>query len=756
MQHLYTCVLLCFFLLSIPLTAQRVVTAPGTYADLTYVPARDRLYAVTPESGSPANSLCLIDQATGAILESYAVGLNPTQVVATTSGDYLYLGFAGEGRVRRFSLLTNSIDQDFSLGGEESFDGPYYAADILPLRNSDDLVAVARSGNYSSPRGTGVVLFEDGVQRPYVAGEFPPSTSLVYTDQDQLILGYENEYYYQFQGFAVTDFSLSPTDTYGDFYESSGQLEYTDGRIYTPSGLIARVNQGVPRLVAGLSLDGLYPYNGLAVEAVPEADRIYYLGTGWERNRLTLSVYELSSETHLGSLDVAPFSNELEWTGGKALVLLGNATSMAFLSSDNGLGIVNLCNSGAITPPPPYTGPSSFCPGDSLLLTLPSESLGADETILWSTGQTADSIYVTEAGEYSYRIVDATGCPGPSSDYFYIDINNYNLDPPIVYEPITDVLCKGTTVDLQAYFYYGPTIVWSTGDTTPVLTVTEAGTYVAYGINEYGCLSYPSEPLEITALDLPAPEAPVVEQGSYIDTCATDLVDLSVDRDDLFYYWSTDNGGFFQEGEGSNVISVYPQYGQPTSYTVRAEDENGCISPVSTTQITFRALPGTPTIQYNEATTTLASDLSGPLYWYREDVYEGESLGRYYRPRRNGFYTARKKGPYCLSEPSNLISVGGVTTAIYDTELSEQVRVFPNPAHETVNVSVGSGLVYNLSAGLMEYRLFNTAGALITTGMLDPQVPSTPIPVAGLPAGMYTLTLATREGTMLRKRITVM
>ena len=756
MQHLYTCVFLCFFLFSIPLSAQRVVTAPGTFTDAVYVPARDRLYAVTSESGTPANSLCLIDQATGAILESYSVGLNPTQVVATSSGDYLYLGFAGEGRVRRFSLRTNSVDLDFSLGGEEDFDGPYFADDLLPLRGSDDLLAVARGRNYQYPRAAGVVVFDQGIQRQYVPTDQPAANYLTYTDLDRYILGYDNEVYSGLQGYAVTDFSLSPVQYYGSFFYSAGALEYTDGYLYGPTGAIASVNEGAPTAIPGIGLVDVYDYYGVAVEALPETNRIYYLGTAYN-DRLILVTYNLEDKSYITTIDLLPFDRTESGRGGKQLLRLGNAETLAFVTADNRLGIVTLCASAESAPPPPYEGRTTFCPGDSLLLTVSDDLLGPGETVLWSDGQTGDSIFVSEVGEYAYRVLDASGCPGPASEFFYVEEVYYGLDAPYIQPALSQVICTGSVINLRAEYGYGATVIWNTGDTTPVLTVTEPGTYVAYGINEeVGCRSYPSESIEITALAIEAPAAPVVEQGLYIDTCTTDLVDLSVDRDDLYYYWTADFFGYNQEVEGDNQISVYPYYERPTLFTVQARDENGCLSPVTSGQVTFRALPGTPTIQYNEATTTLASDLSGPLYWYREDVYEGESLGRYYRPRRNGFYSARKKGPFCLSEPSNLVSVGGVTTAVYDTELSEQVRVFPNPAHETVNVSVGSGLVYNLSSGLMEYRLFSTAGALITTGTLDPQVPSTPISVAGLPAGMYTLTLATREGTMLRKRITVM
>ncbi|WP_116105953.1 hypothetical protein [Lewinella sp. IMCC34191] len=756
MKHLFTLLFLCCFSLSG--FAQRVVIAPGTYADAVYLPARDRLYAIQPSYSANGNTLCRIDPATGAVLESYGIGINPKQVVATTSGNYLYIAFEDENRVRRFNLFTNSIDLDFSLGGEESFDGPYYAEDILPIRGSDDLLAVARFTPYNYPRGAGVVLFDQGIQLPNVPTERPAANSLVYTDLNSTILGYESEQYYQLQRLDVTEFGLDRTDTYGSLYVSSGQLEYAEGLLYGPNGEIATVSKGVAKPQTVLGLDGLNQYGSVAVEADPEGDRLYYLGSGSASGRLSISTYDLDSRVYFSTVEIDPYSPSYNWQGGKVLEQLGSPEQFAYVTDDEVLGIVTLCGAAYTEAPPAYTGRTTICTGDSLLLTPPAGSITDGSEVLWSNGEIGDSIYVTQEGEYSYRLVNASGCPGPASPFFYVENSYYGSEPPYIQQPLTDVLCKESVIELRAEFYYGPTIIWNTGDTTPVLTVDEPGSYVAYGISEYdGCRSQPSQPFVISALDLDPPAAPTVEQGTYIDTCTYDLVDLSVADPGYLYYWSASNVGYTQEYEGSPVISVYPGYGTvTTSFTVQAKDGNGCLSPITTGQLTIRPLPDAPTIQYNEATTTLAADLTGPHYWYHDDVFEGESTGRYYRPKRNGFYSARKKGPFCLSEPSNLVSVGGVSTAVYDEALSEQVSIFPTPARETINVSIGSGLVWTLAPGLLDYQLYNNAGALVTSGKLDPRVPQTPISVAELPAGMYVLTLATREGKMLRKRITVM
>ncbi|PPK88157.1 hypothetical protein CLV84_1122 [Neolewinella xylanilytica] len=756
MKHLFTLFFLC---LSLSGFSQRVVTAPGSFRDLVYVEARDRLYALQVSDNNAGSALCLIDRESGAILESYPIGLDPTRVVATSSGDYLYVAFASENRVRRFSLLTNSIDLDFSLGGEESFDGPFFAEDILPIRGSDDLLAVARGSYYTYPSGAGIALFDRGLQLPNVPTERPAGNTLVYTDQDATILAFENQLYYQLQRLAVTTGGLDRTASYDGLYtNNSARLEYAAGQLYAPNGGIAQIAEGVPGFFSVLSLEGLNQSGNLAVEAAPEENRLYYLGSGTFSGRLSISVFDLPSQTYVSTIELDPYALSYNWQGGSVLEKLGESETFAYITDDRVLGIVTLCGSASAEVPPALTGSLTICIGDSLLLTPPSGSLIAGGQVIWSTGATGDSIYVTEADEYSYRLVDPSGCPGPPSPFVYVDQMYYGYEPPYIEEPQTQVLCSGSTVELTAYSPYGFPVVWNTGDTTSVLTVSQAGTYFAYGIIEdNGCLSSPSEAYAFTAVDAAPPAAPVVEQGLFIDTCTTDLVDLSIADGDLYYYWTADYNGYYQELEGSSRIGIYPNYAStPSPFTVQAMDDNGCLSPITTGQFISRPLPDAPTIQYNEATTTLASTLSGPLYWYHEDVFEGETTGRYYRPQRNGFYTARKKGPYCLSEPSNLVSVGGVSTAVYDEVLSEQVRIFPVPARESVNVSIGSGLVWTLAPGLMDYQLFNHAGALITTGKLDPRVPQTPISVAGLPAGMYVLTLATREGQLLRKRITVM
>ncbi len=261
--------------------------------------------------------------------------------------------------------------------------------------------------------------------------------------------------------------------------------------------------------------------------------------------------------------------------------------------------------------------------------------------------------------------------------------------------------------------------------------------------------------MEISAVDAVPPPAPTVEQGLVIDTCTLRPIELSVSDFAQEYFWTFENAYTEQSSTASDAITVYPNY-EPIQFTVRTKYFNDCLSPPTRGRLTFLSPPDAPSIQYDAATTTLAASVAGPILWYYQDELEAETPGRYYKPKYNGFYTARVKGPSCLSDFSNQVVVGGITTAVRDEEASAQVRIFPVPSRDVVHVTIDAGLVHQLPQGMLEYQLFASNGQRVAGGQLDPRLPGTPIPVAGLPAGLYLLTFEHQGKAVLRKRVTVL
>ena len=247
----------------------------------------------------------------------------------------------------------------------------------------------------------------------------------------------------------------------------------------------------------------------------------------------------------------------------------------------------------------------------------------------------------------------------------------------------------------------------------------------------------------------------MVDQGLRIDTCTTQSIELSVSEPAVRFYWSFENTYSDQAVEGSGLIRVYPSY-DPVSYSVVSKDFNGCLSIPAEGLINFFFPPESTTIQYNSATGTLASSLPGPLIWYYQDEIEGESTGRFYKPLRNGFYSARVRGQHCLSDESNLVSVTGITTATIDDEASRRVEVFPNPTRDKLFVNFDRSLWSELSRGGVKYQLYSTDGKLVSNGTVDPGTANAPISVAGMPAGVYLLTFSSSGRAVLRKRVTIL
>ncbi len=743
-------------LLLVTASAQSVVLAEGTFSDVVYVPARDVVYALRPNGATDGNTLCRVDPVSGRVLDSFFIGSDPRVLAATTSGNYLYVGFGGESKARRFNLATQSVDLEFGLGGEDDWSGPFFVEEILPVRGSDDLVAISRRNGCCSPRHEGVALYDKGELLPEATADHTGSNTIAYTDRDGVLIGYNNETTdFQLRRMEITDQGLIVSNTYPMFDGFGVRIEYGDGSIYATNGQVAALSDGRPDLRGQVDLAALESYRAAAIEVVPAANRVYYLGGSGDDRLILLSV-DQTTLTPVADYSIGVPRNGDYNTGAQTLIALGQADALAFVTTTGTLGFVTLCTSAVTEVPPAYTGPDYICSGAaSLRLVVPAGARSDGRGVVWSDGQRGDTVYVSLPGEYSYRITDEGGCPGPASPTFIVGYDYYGTYAPGIATPLSTTLCAGGSILLSAETYSDNPIVWNTGDTTDQLTVTEGGTYAAYALSEEsGCPSELSEAVTITISSESAPPAPVVVQGSAIDTCSNAALLLSVVRDAERYYWVAENHWFGQV-EGSSV-TVYPDFDNTFRYSVVAMGFDGCLSPATTGTVDFRPTPEMPYVQYNAVTNTLASSASGQHRWYYQGELEAETSSRFYTPQYNGFYTARVVGDGCASPESFLISVTAATTATADEEASRRISIFPNPTRDRLFVTFDPSLLGDLSPSGVHYQLYGTDGKQVSRGVVDPGLANAPISVAGLAGGVYILTFTSDQRAILRKRVTVL
>ncbi len=240
-------------------------------------------------------------------------------------------------------------------------------------------------------------------------------------------------------------------------------------------------------------------------------------------------------------------------------------------------------------------GDTAFCDGDSLQL-----STGSATTWHWSTGETTQNIWVSTTDNFKVLIRDANGCASDSSDALMTSIR---AAPPAPVITVTGSasFCEGESALLTSST--GITYIWSTGDTTRSITVTNEDTYSVVVTGSSGCASQPSTGQPVTVYSLPA--QPIISGDSAY--CEGGLANLSATAASG-YLWST----------GDTIQNIIVPAGNYT-YTVR--DMNGCMSPASDVfQVIERARPDRPVVsgslQYCEGSSTaLNAPVSDQYLW---------------------------------------------------------------------------------------------------------------------------------------------
>ncbi len=209
------------------------------------------------------------------------------------------------------------------------------------------------------------------------------------------------------------------------------------------------------------------------------------------------------------------------------------------------------------TPSISASGPLRFCRGESVTLTA-----SVADNLVWSTGETTQSIVITEAGTYSVYQTSALCGDSNVSDMIEVEVVDLPETPVISVSGDLEV-CIGETVTLTAT--PGDNVVWSTGETSPSITVSASGSYTVYQTSA-DCGDSPSAtPVEVIVKDSPPqPQITVVGDARF---CEGGSVVLRASEADT-YLWST--------GETTREVTVRNSGTFWLSSTV-----DGCESPVS-------------------------------------------------------------------------------------------------------------------------------------------------------------------------------
>lgn len=221
-------------------------------------------------------------------------------------------------------------------------------------------------------------------------------------------------------------------------------------------------------------------------------------------------------------------------------------------------------------------GATTFCAGGSVTLTA-----SAGSSYLWSTGATTPSITVSTAGSYTVRVFDAIGCASPLSDATTVTVNAIPAKPTITPGGAT-TFCAGGSVTLTSSA--GTSYLWSTGATTPSITVSTSGSYTVQVTDANSCPSPLSDATVVTVN--PAPAAPVITTPGTAAAGSTGHTASVPDHAGSTYSWSITNGTITSGAGTASIVYTAGVAGPLTLTVTETEGTNGCTSAEGTTTVT--------------------------------------------------------------------------------------------------------------------------------------------------------------------------
>tara|TARA_R110000822_G_scaffold164491_1_gene304905 strand:- start:51106 stop:54042 length:2937 start_codon:yes stop_codon:yes gene_type:complete len=251
----------------------------------------------------------------------------------------------------------------------------------------------------------------------------------------------------RFESFGETEVTISVTDEFGKIDVATVNLKVLD-------------NLPVPQIL-GINSTDIDICSGSSYELESSVDSNILWSTGETTTKITV------------------------FTSGEYWVKSVNQSGCESINSDT--VTINFAPP-PIQPTVTVTGPIEFCEGGRVELTS-----DLSDNIIWSTGETSQTISVSQSGIYTVWQKSEICEDGIPSREIEVIVN------PIPEQPIIEVMgatqfCEGGSVNLSTTATGN--ISWSNGSTNPTLEVTESGMYTLY-VENNGCISQMSDPINI-------------------------------------------------------------------------------------------------------------------------------------------------------------------------------------------------------------------------------------------------------------------
>ncbi len=245
------------------------------------------------------------------------------------------------------------------------------------------------------------------------------------------------------------------------------------------------------------------------------------------------------------------------WSSGEAtdsISIPGSGDYSVTVTDANGCeGAASISIQEFSAPSPPTGIEVEYCQGDTATLSAPAGFAAYQ----WDGGSADSLIRVSAPGDYAYTVTDNNGCTGAGSITVVENaLPDFSISGELQY-------CETASTSLQAPAGYTG-YLWSTGDTSSVITASAPGQVSLMVTDSNGC----SSEQVVTVVENPLPVANI---NGLLEFCTDGATTLSGEPGFAGYAWST----------GSTQPSV--SVNQAGDYSLTVTDANGCSSNASVT-----------------------------------------------------------------------------------------------------------------------------------------------------------------------------
>ena len=221
--------------------------------------------------------------------------------------------------------------------------------------------------------------------------------------------------------------------------------------------------------------------------------------------------------------------------------------------------------------------------------------LPGGNSYLWNTGETTNCINISTAGTYSVTVTYLSGCTSVCSKIVTV------TPTPVCVITCDELICEGDStllcvpVGADAY-------LWSTGATTPCITVNTAGTYSVTVTYPGGCTSVCSQIITVS----PFPVCQIT--GNCTLPCGGQSTQICAPPGFASYWWNT--------GAMTSCISI----NTPGTYSVTVTNAAGCSSvcciTVTGAYVPVCQITGNCTLPCGGQPTLLCAPPGCASYWW--------------------------------------------------------------------------------------------------------------------------------------------